>query len=79
MIQIFNVATGLVKSNLPVTIQQVLSRVAIVAVIAFVPETSEAFGLPLALTAWCFAEITRYAYYGFSILGLIPYPVIWAR
>lgn len=78
-IEIFNVATGLVKSNLAVTTQQVLSRVSIVAVIAFIPETSGSSGLPLALTAWCFAEITRYAYYGFNIIGLIPYAIIWAR
>jgi len=69
----------LVKSNLVVTIQQVLSRVAIVAAIAFIPETSESPGLPLALTAWCFAEITRYAYYGFNILNCIPYSITWAR
>ncbi|XP_060864970.1 very-long-chain (3R)-3-hydroxyacyl-CoA dehydratase hpo-8-like [Metopolophium dirhodum] len=78
-IEIFNVATGLVKSNLAVTIQQVLSRVAIVAAIAFIPETSDSPGLPLALTAWCFAEITRYSYYGFNIIGYIPYLIIWAR
>jgi very-long-chain (3R)-3-hydroxyacyl-CoA dehydratase len=78
-IEIFNVATGLVKSNLAVTIQQVLSRVAIVAAIAFIPETSNSPGLPLALTAWCFAEITRYSYYGFNIVGYIPYLIIWAR
>lgn len=72
-------ATGLVKSNLAVTIQQVLSRVVIVAAVAFIPETSDSPGLPLALTAWCFAEITRYSYYGFNIIGYIPYVVIWAR
>ncbi|XP_025419862.1 very-long-chain (3R)-3-hydroxyacyl-CoA dehydratase hpo-8-like isoform X2 [Sipha flava] len=77
--EIFNVATGLVKSNLVVTTLQVLSRVALVACIAFVPETSNSPGLPLALTAWCFAEITRYSYYGFSILGFVPYLIIWAR
>ncbi|VVC27736.1 Hypothetical protein CINCED_3A010148 [Cinara cedri] len=78
-IEIINVAIGLVKSNLAVTIQQVLSRVAIVAAIAFIPETSNSPGLPLALTAWCFAEITRYSYYGFNIIGYIPYLVVWAR
>ncbi|KAL4098544.1 hypothetical protein QTP88_023132 [Uroleucon formosanum] len=78
-IEIFNVATGLVKSNLTVTIQQVLSRVAIVAAIVFIPETSGSPGLPLALTAWCFAEITRYSYYSFNIVGYIPYLIIWAR
>lgn len=69
----------MVKSNLAVTTQQVLSRVAIVAALAFIPETSESSGLPLALICWCFAEITRYAYYAFNILGFIPYFVIWAR
>lgn len=67
------------KSNLVVTTQQVLSRVAIVGAIAFIPETSSSPGLPLALTAWCFAEITRYSYYGFNIVNFIPYPIIWAR
>lgn len=79
LIEIFNVAVGVVKSNLAVTIQQVFSRVAIVAAIVFIPETSESPGLPLALTAWCFAEITRYAYYGFNIINFIPYIVTWAR
>jgi len=69
----------LVKSNLAVTTQQVLSRVALVAAIAYIPETSDSPGLPLALTAWCFAEITRYSYYSFNIIGFIPYLVIWAR
>jgi len=69
----------MVKSNLVVTTQQVLSRVALVAAIAFIPETSSSSGLPLALTAWCIAEITRYSYYGFNIVGYIPYLVIWAR
>jgi len=78
-LEIFNVATGLVKSNLTVTIQQVLSRVVIVAAIAFIPETSDSPGLTLALVAWCIAEITRYSYYGFNIVGFIPYPIIWAR
>lgn len=72
-------AVGLVKSNLVVTFQQVMSRVALVAAIAFIPETFESPGLPLALTAWCFAEITRYAYYGFNIINYIPYVVTWAR
>lgn len=69
----------MVKSNLAVTTQQVLSRVAIVAAIAFIPETSTSSGLPLAFTCWCFAEITRYAYYAFNIVGFIPYLIIWAR
>jgi very-long-chain (3R)-3-hydroxyacyl-CoA dehydratase len=78
-IEVFNVATGMVKSNLTVTTQQVLSRVSLVAAIAFIPETPDSPGLPLALTAWCIAEITRYSYYGFNIIGFIPYPIIWAR
>ncbi|XP_050546407.1 very-long-chain (3R)-3-hydroxyacyl-CoA dehydratase hpo-8-like [Daktulosphaira vitifoliae] len=78
-IEIFNVAVGYVKSNLIVTIQQVLSRVAIVAAIVYIPETTDSPGLCLALTAWCFAEITRYLYYGFNILGFIPYLLVWAR
>ncbi|XP_050443447.1 very-long-chain (3R)-3-hydroxyacyl-CoA dehydratase hpo-8-like [Adelges cooleyi] len=78
-IEIFNVSAGFVKSNLVVTIQQVLSRVSIVAALVFIPETSDSPGLPLALTAWCFAEITRYSYYAFNIIGFIPYIITWAR
>lgn len=78
-IEVFNIIAGFVISNLAINIQQVLSRVGLLAAIAFIPETSDSSGLAFALIAWCIAEITRYSYYGFNIIGFIPYPIIWAR
>lgn len=79
-VQIVNVAVGLVKSNLLLTIFQVFSRVMVVlGILLATPTAPLSFGLPLALTAWSVTEIIRYLYYALNIINFVPYLLIWCR
>ncbi|XP_012264951.2 very-long-chain (3R)-3-hydroxyacyl-CoA dehydratase 2 [Athalia rosae] len=82
VLEIFNAVTGLVPSNPLITIFQVFSRVMVVCgvILATPLEYAAASpGLPLALTAWSFAEIIRYLYYFLNLTGQVPYLVVWLR
>ncbi|XP_075235707.1 3-hydroxyacyl-CoA dehydratase 1 isoform X2 [Lycorma delicatula] len=78
--EIFNVAAGLVKSNLMLTTFQVFSRVMVVCgVLLATPTAPVSFGMPLLLFAWSITEIIRYGYYALNIINLVPYVLVWCR
>lgn len=82
ILQIFNAATGLVRSNPVITTFQVLSRVMVVCGVLLATPLDYAAsspGLPIALLAWSVTEIIRYAYYFFSLMGLVPHFIVWLR
>lgn len=78
--QIVHVAIGIVKSNLPITTIQVLSRLMVVCgVILATPTGKVSPGVPLALLAWSVTEIIRYGYYAFNLLGAVPHILVFLR
>ncbi|XP_055388232.1 very-long-chain (3R)-3-hydroxyacyl-CoA dehydratase hpo-8 [Condylostylus longicornis] len=80
VLEIFNAALGLVKSNPILTTFQVFSRVMVVCgVVMATPEAKNSPGLPLALLAWSITEIIRYGYYALNILNIIPQILIFLR
>ncbi|RZF36620.1 hypothetical protein LSTR_LSTR007323 [Laodelphax striatellus] len=80
VLEILNVAVGLVKSNLMITIFQVLSRVMVVCgVLLATPTGPLSPGMPLMLFAWAVTEIIRYSYYALNIVNFVPYALVWCR
>ncbi|CAO1402544.1 unnamed protein product [Diamesa hyperborea] len=80
VLEIVNVAIGIVPSNLMVTTLQVFSRVMVVCgVVMATPTGKVSPGLPLALLAWSVTEIIRYGYYAFNLVGSVPYVLVWLR
>ncbi|EKE37434.1 hypothetical protein ENUP19_0274G0055 [Entamoeba nuttalli] len=79
ILEIFHAITGLVPSPLGTTITQVFSRVVLVAVLEYIPE-SRALGFLLLGCAWSVTEVIRYSFYSFKLFGLaVPYPLLWCR
>lgn len=79
VLEVVHVAVGWVKSPVFTTFVQVLSRIAIVAMLQFVEE-SRAVGFLLLGIAWSVTEIVRYSFYAFKCFDKeIPYPLLWCR
>lgn len=73
-----------VKTPLFTTVLQISSRVFIVwcVLVAYgnsVVSISHSWTLVAMIVAWCFAEMTRYAYYAASILQHVPKWLTWCR
>lgn len=80
VLEMIHAATGLVKSNVFITIVQVLSRVMVVCgVVMATPDAKVSPGLPLALLAWSITEIIRYGYYTLNLVNAVPYFLIYLR
>lgn len=80
LIEVLHNIIGLVPSSAFTTFMQILSRLVVVwGILDAVPESRLSLGLPLLMSAWSVAEITRYAYYGLNLINLVPYPLLWAR
>lgn len=80
VLEVVNVAAGLVKSNLVITVFQVASRVMVVCgVLLPTPTAPKSYGLPLLLLAWSVTEVIRYSYYALNILNIVPFFLIWCR
>lgn len=80
VLEILHAAIGIVPSNVIITFIQVLSRVIVVCgVLLATPTAPYSIGLPMVLVAWSLAEITRYSYYGFNLLGGVPKFLLWCR
>ncbi|AAS53461.1 AFR090Wp [Eremothecium gossypii ATCC 10895] len=66
LIEVFNAATGIVKTPVSTTVAQVLSRVlVVVCIFRYIPEAPNASDWPYItlLLAWSITEIVRYSYY----------------
>lgn len=80
VLEVFNVAAGLVRSNIVITAFQVASRVMVVCgVLLPTPTAPKCYGLPLLLIAWSVAEIIRYSYYALNIFSIAPDILVWCR
>lgn len=79
ILEIFHTIFGLVRSPIFTTAVQVFSRVVLVAVLEYIPE-SRGLGFLLLGVAWSVTEVIRYSFYSFKLLGLaVPYPLLWCR
>ena len=80
MFQVMHVATGMVPSNIMITVFQVASRVMLVCGVLLLTPTGPASpGLPLALIAWSITEVIRYLFYALNLIGTVPYLLTWCR
>eukprot|EP01137_Pigoraptor_chileana_P006489 Opistho-2@50932 len=79
-LEVLHCIIGIVKSPVNVTFTQVLSRVALVWLIAHsVPETQDNIAFLLMTLAWTITEIIRYMYYALNIVDAVPYVLVWLR
>lgn len=79
-VQVLHCAAGLVPSAVLTTLMQVYSRVFVVwALLEGVAGVRDNLGLLLVAYAWGITEVIRYAYYFFSLLGSVPYLLVWCR
>lgn len=79
VLEIFHSIFKWVKSPLMTTVTQVFSRVVLVFVLEFVPE-SRKFGLILLGFAWSLTEVIRYSFYFIKLMGFqTPYALLWCR
>eukprot|EP00727_Mastigamoeba_balamuthi_P009904 m51a1_g5536 putative protein tyrosine (276) ;mRNA; r:461474-462491 len=70
----------LVNSPFITSLLQVFSRLAVVLVLAFFPETRTSFGVTLLAFAWSITEVIRYAFYAINTPGLrVPRFLKWLR
>ena len=81
ILDIFNVAIGVVPSNIVTTIMQVSSRLLVVwGAFHYFPVSHTVWAVSGVVFAWCLAEIIRYLYYFFNqILLSVPYFLAWVR
>lgn len=82
VIEIYNAATGLVKSPLFTTVTQVFSRLLIVIGIFQVLPNSVAnthWAYISLCLSWSFTEIIRYSYYAANLKGPVPDWLTWLR
>jgi len=80
VLEIVHAATGLVRSPVMVTVQQVFSRVYVTwAILALCPPSQASLGFPLLLFAWTITEIIRYSMYAINLFSSPPYFLTWLR
>ncbi|XP_067666147.1 very-long-chain (3R)-3-hydroxyacyl-CoA dehydratase 2-like [Haliotis asinina] len=80
VLEILHCVFGFVKSNIIVTGFQVYSRVFILwMVIHSFPAVQNGHGAAAVIYAWSITETIRYGYYFFSLLGQVPYFLVWCR
>lgn len=80
LIEVVHAAIKFVPSNPFTTFMQIISRIIVVwAIVVPIKETRVSVGIPLILTAWSIAEITRYLYYALNLINLVPYFLTWCR
>ena len=71
---------SLVPSSVVTTLMQVYSRLFVVwALMEGVAGVRDNPGVLLVSYAWGVTEVIRYAYYFLSLVGMVPYPLIWCR
>ncbi|XP_066579505.1 very-long-chain (3R)-3-hydroxyacyl-CoA dehydratase 1 isoform X2 [Amia ocellicauda] len=78
LLEVFHCAVGMVRTSVIVTGVQVCSRIFMVWFITNSIKQNEE-SVVLFLVVWTVTEITRYSFYTFSLLHLLPYFIKWAR
>jgi very-long-chain (3R)-3-hydroxyacyl-CoA dehydratase len=80
LLEVVHAAVGIVRSNPILTLLQVLSRLLVVWLVAFIfPASRNSVGILVVCLAWSSAEIVRYIYYALNLLNKMPYVVAWCR
>lgn len=80
VLEILHAATGMVKSNPVVTLQQVFSRVYILwLVLELLPPSRLSIGVLFLMFAWTITEMIRYSMYAINIVTDTPYFLTWLR
>lgn len=80
ILEVVHCAIGLVPSSAILTFFQVLSRVAVLwGVMVPIVKVQINLGCAMLLVAWTITEIIRYSYYAFSLLGYMPYVLVYLR
>ena len=80
LLEVAHAAIGLVRSNPVLTLLQVLSRLLVVWLVAYVfTAARNSVGILIVCIAWPLAEIVRYVYYALNLLDKMPYVVAWCR
>lgn len=71
---------GLVRSPVGTTLMQVFSRVVVTTLLCFnIPECRVSHNFTMIMFAWSVTEVIRYSFYGFNLIGKVPYPLVWMR
>ncbi|KAK6167868.1 hypothetical protein SNE40_021799 [Patella caerulea] len=80
ILEVLHCAVGFVKSSVVLTAFQVASRVFLVWGVVFsVKQVQSSPSVVLFLLAWSLTEIIRYSFYFFSLIGSVPYLLVWCR
>ncbi|XP_066579503.1 very-long-chain (3R)-3-hydroxyacyl-CoA dehydratase 1 isoform X1 [Amia ocellicauda] len=80
LLEVFHCAVGMVRTSVIVTGVQVCSRIFMVWFITnSIKQIQNEESVVLFLVVWTVTEITRYSFYTFSLLHLLPYFIKWAR
>ena len=80
VLEILHAATGLVRSSVQVTFQQVFSRVYITwAILYLLPPARLSVGVLMLLFAWTITEMIRYSMYAIQLVATPPYFLTWLR
>lgn len=80
LFQVVHSAVGMVPSAVMTTLTQVYSRMFVVwALMEGVVGVRDNVGILIVSYAWATTEVIRYAYYFFSLLKAVPYPLVWCR
>ncbi|ESO83230.1 hypothetical protein LOTGIDRAFT_222938 [Lottia gigantea] len=80
ILEVLHCAVGFVKSSVVLTAFQIASRVFLVwGIVYSVKEVQTSPAVPMFLFAWTVTEIIRYSFYFFSLVGSVPYILIWCR
>lgn len=79
-IEVLHCVVGLVPSDPIQTAMQILSRLVVVwGILRPIEDARLSIGVPLLLTAWSVAELTRYIYYALNIYNIVPSILTWCR
>jgi len=79
-IEVLHALIGLVRSPVPTTLMQVLSRVALTAVAYLVPQVQTHWGVTLMVGSWAAVEVVRYLYFAVNqYTKELPYALLWLR
>ena len=79
-IEVLHCVIGLVPSDPVQTAMQIISRLVVVwGILRPVEESRLSLGVPMLLTAWSIAELTRYIYYALNIYDIVPSILTWCR
>lgn len=80
LLEVLHCVVGLVPSDPIQTAMQIFSRLVVVwGILRPVEESRLSLGVPLLLTAWSIAEMTRYLYYALNIYDIVPSILTWCR